>query len=68
MHELGLQNEFVQYHCIIHHQKLIIKALQYKQIMIDIISEVKFIRLSGKTTESSECSFDKIKSDCSDIV
>jgi hypothetical protein len=27
MHKLGLQNEIIQYHCIIHQQKLIDKAL-----------------------------------------
>jgi len=42
IHKLGLQNESVQYHCIIHQQNITGKALGLKQITTDFVSAVNF--------------------------
>jgi len=47
MHKLRLQNELLQYYCIIHQHNITGKALEFKQIITDIISTVNYIRSHG---------------------
>jgi hypothetical protein len=68
MQELGLQNELLQYHCIIHQQNLIFKVLENKRIMGDVISAVNFIRSCGLHHRQFKAFHDKIKSEYGDIV
>jgi hypothetical protein len=38
LHELGLQNELEQFHCIIHQQNWTGKAVEVKEILNDVAS------------------------------
>jgi hypothetical protein len=68
MQELGLQNELIQYHCIVHQRNLIGKGLGYKQIMCDIVNAVNFIRSCGLNHRQFKAFLDEIKSEYGDTV
>jgi len=68
MHELGLQNELIEYHCIIHQWNLIEKAVGFKKIMTNVISALIFIRWHEPNQSQFKAFLDKIESECGDMV
>jgi len=67
IHELDLQNELIQSHCIIHKQNLIGKAWGVKQAMSDV-STINFIVWCGLNHRQFKYFLDEIESEYSDTV
>jgi len=60
MHELGLQKELIQYHCIIYQEHLVDKALEFENLWLMSV-QLNLLGHVGQTTDSSKRSLTKEK-------